>query len=195
MVRSLTQLVAVRFAVAAVASAALALAAASPAAAGLPKPAAKTIVPGKSIGGLGFGGSQASVEKAWGPYPGGTCEQICTYGAPHGGAAGEVRLESADSVHYKAFEVLIRTGIESKGAKDVAGCDTPLVGWKTSKGIHLCSKVGELKKAYPGLRPDGASAYVLKGPGQAATIFSLTEDKLVFLISIVARFQEGQPGE
>ena len=153
----------------------------------LPKTSKKTIIPGKSIGGLGLGGSPASVEKAWGPYPGGKCEQICTYASPNGGGAGEVRLESTDSVHFKVFEVLIKTEVELSGGKDVANCDTPLAKYETSKKIHLCSKLGALKKAYPKLKKDGSSAYVLKGPGKKGTIFSLTEDNKVFLISIVSK--------
>lgn len=159
--------------------------------ASLPKTIKKTIVPGKSIGGLGLGGTTASVEKAWGPYPGGKCEQICTYGAPKGGSAGEVRLETTDSVHFKVFEVLIKTEVEFSGGKDVANCATPLVKYETSKKIHLCSKLGALKKAYPKLKKDGSSAYVLSGPGKKATIFSLTEDNKVFLISIVSHLPEG----
>jgi hypothetical protein len=98
----------------------------------LPKTKTKSIAPGQSIGGLGLGGSQAGVEKAWGHYPGGECEQICTYAAPQGGAAGEVRFETTDSVHYKAFEVLIKTEVEFAGGKDVANCDTPLTRYETS---------------------------------------------------------------
>jgi hypothetical protein len=156
----------------------------------LPKTKTKSIVPGQSIGGLGLGGSQTSVEKAWGPYPDGECEQICTYGAPQGGAAAEVRFETTDSVHYKAFEVLIKTEVEFAGGKDVANCDTPLAKYETSKGIHLCSTVGALRKAYPKLGKVGSSAYALKGPGKKATIFSLTEDNKVFFISIVSKLPE-----
>ncbi|HVO53799.1 MAG TPA: hypothetical protein VMT37_05235 [Solirubrobacterales bacterium] len=160
--------------------------------ASLPKTSKKSIVPGKSIGGLGLGGSTASVEKAWGPYPGGKCEQICTYGSPKGGSAGEVRLETKDSVHFKVFEVLIKTEVEFSGSKDVANCATPLVKYETSKKIHLCSKLGALKKAYPQLKKEGSSEYVLKGPGKKATIFSLTEDNKVFLISIVSHLSEDE---
>ncbi|HEY2716232.1 MAG TPA: hypothetical protein VGI73_08440 [Solirubrobacterales bacterium] len=165
---------------------ALLLAAPALAQASLPKTSTKSIVPGKSIGGLGLGGSQASMEKAWGSYPGGKCEQICSYFAPSGGSAGEVRLETKDFVHFKAFEVLIKTGVETVGTKDVANCETPLVKYETSKKIHLCSTRGALLKAYPNLTPEGSSAYLLRGPGKKATIFSLTEDNKVFLISIVS---------
>ena len=92
--------------------------------ASLPKTSKESIVPGQSIGGLGLGGSQASVEKAWGHYPGGDCDQICTYFSPHRGAA-EARLETTDSVHFKVFEVLIKTDVELSGRKDVAHCKTP----------------------------------------------------------------------
>jgi hypothetical protein len=157
----------------------------------LPKTSTKSIVPGKSIGGLGLGGSQASVEKVWGPYPGGDCEQICTYSAPKGGATGEVRFETTDSVHFKAFEVLIKTEVEFAGGKDVANCDTPLTKYQTSKGIHLCSTAGAVKKAYPKAVKEG-DAYVLKGPGKARTLFSLTEDNKVFFISITSRPPEDE---
>jgi hypothetical protein len=49
---------------------------------------------------------------------------------------------------------LIKTGVELSGSKDVANCDTPLAKYETSKKIHLCSKLGALKKAYPKLLSD-----------------------------------------
>jgi hypothetical protein len=157
----------------------------------LPKTATKAIVTGKSIGGLGLGGDQKSVEKAWGKYPG-ECEQICSYAAPSGGSIAEVRLETSDFVHYKAFEVSIRTEVETVGAKDVANCDTPLAKYETSKGIHLCSKLGALKKAYPSLKKFSSSQYTLQGPGKAVTMFSFTEDGNLFSIAIASKLPESE---
>ncbi|HEY5332871.1 MAG TPA: hypothetical protein VIJ21_04930 [Solirubrobacterales bacterium] len=97
-----------------------------------------------------------------------------------------MRFETTDSVHFKAFEVLIKTEVELAGGKDVANCDTPLTKYETSKGIHLCSTAGAVKKAYPKAVKEG-DVYVLKGPGKVQTIFSLTEDGKVFLISITSR--------
>jgi hypothetical protein len=161
------------------------------ASAALPKTGTKSIVPGKSIGGLGLGGTQASVEKAWGKYAGGDCEQICTYGSPTGAGAGEVRFETPDESHFTVFEVSIVTEIEYVGGKDVANCDTPLAKFETSKKIHLCSTAGAVKKAYPKAIKE-ANAYILKGPGKVQTRFALDEADKVFSISITSRPPESE---
>ena len=95
------------------------------------------------------------------------------------GSHAEVRF-----VAGKAVDITILTAIGLVRGKDVADCRTPLTKYKTSKGIHLCSTVRQMKKAYHGVKKLGSSAYVLKGAGGKETTFSLDQSNTIFAIAV-----------
>lgn len=152
-----------------------------------PKSKDRTVVTGKSIGGLALGSSPQKDEATWGK-ANPKCEQLCNYSGS-GEDTAEVRFETKDGTHFKAFEISIRTAVKLTGSKDLADCATPLAKYETSKGIHLCSTLGELKKAYPGLKKESTS-YVLQGPGQARTTFGMDDAGKVFFIGVASHKPE-----
>jgi hypothetical protein len=154
--------------------------------AAFPKTSDTTVVPSKSIGGFALGGSPQELAKAWGA-PVTKCEVTCTYNAKNTESTAEVHFESkGEGAPFKAYEVLIRTAVKLVGRKDLADCSTPLTRYETSAGIHLCSVVSDLKKAYHAVKKLGSSTYVLGGPGEKETVFSIDEDDKIFAIAVLA---------
>ena len=164
----------------AVFSMALALALPALSQAAYPKTKNKSIVLAKSIGGFSLGGSHKALARAWGA-PSSSCDQTCEYNGKNSGSHAEVRFGTKS-----AFEITILTAIKLVRGKDLADCSTPLTKYATSKGIHLCSTVRQLKTAYHGVKKLGSSAYALNGPGKTQTTFSLDGDNRIFAIGVQA---------
>jgi hypothetical protein len=145
--------------------------------AALPKPSSTLIVPGKSIGGLALGANAKSVQKAWGKTD--ECVEACIY---EGGKNGDETATSAEAIleepaaggPFKVWRIAISAGIKRVGTELVRDLDTPLVEFKTSKGIGIGSSLGEVQRAYPSakkLAQPGITTFTLKGKGQIETVF------------------------
>lgn len=163
----------------------LALALALPTAAGaaLPKAKSTLIVPAHSVAGLALGADPTQLKRAWG---GKTCEFTCGFEGTKsaGGTApfANVLLEKKGA-KPKVWLIAISVGYKSgAGGSTVPDFDSPLVAWKTSKGIGLGSKVSEVEAAYPKAKEEDAPSgpfFTLKGPGQSATDLTTQENRVV----------------
>jgi hypothetical protein len=156
----------------------LALAVPAVSQAAYPKTKNKSIVLAKSIGGFSLGGSPKALARAWGA-PSSKCDVTCDYNGKSGGSHAEVQF-----VTNRAVDITILTAIHLVGNKDIADCSTPLTKYETSKGIHLCSTVRQLKNAYHTVKKLGTSAYVLKGAGGKETTFSKDDNNTIFAIAV-----------
>lgn len=147
----------------------LVLAAAPAAQATLPKFKDKTIVVGKSIGGVKLGSSGAAAKKAWGGAAGcalfGTAS--CIYRAA-GSTQSNTGEGSFDFPNGKVRTVYISAPMGAKGPIYKAPLSTP----KTDKGIGLGSKLSAIKKAYPKVKVSG-NYVTLAGKGGVTTTFTM----------------------
>jgi len=151
--------------------------------AALPKAKSTLIVPNKSVAGLALGATPAQLKAAWG---GKTCEFACGFEGtkPSGGAApfANVLLEKKGA-KLKVWLIAISVGYSpGSGTTTVPDFSGPLSAWKTSKGIGLGSKVGEVEAAYPKAKKEVTPAgplFVLKGAGKSQTSFSTQENRVV----------------
>jgi len=141
---------------------ALALAAVPPAVAGPPNPG--VLVPGKSLGGLRLGASEAQVEAAWGR------------------AYGRCTSCRHTTWYFNFFAFQPRgAGVEFQGGRAVAlfTIHQPL-GWSTTSGLSLGEPVWRVRALYPRLgrrKCNGYDALVLR---RAATVtsFYILEERL-----------------
>jgi hypothetical protein len=143
------------------------------AAANLPSPKTKLIVPGKSIAGVSLGESYAQAKNAWGNTKGCSPLTGCSYDGGKDGTAFFSTPHSPGSPD-KVSAVGIEVHFSHTGKPDWAR--TPLDKYKTAKGIHLGSTVSTLKKAYPhGKRSCGTvtCSWIVSGPHKAGTNFAL----------------------
>lgn len=144
--------------------------------AAFPKTSDTLIVPAKSIGGFALFGSPQKLAKAWGPADIKNCETLCTYSGPNSGEEAAVSFQTtgANGTVFKAWSIYMHTGEKLVGSKDVPLCPTGLSRFQTAEGIHICSKVGELKKAYgKKLKKLTSTTYELPGPGERLTYFTI----------------------
>jgi len=122
----------------------LTLGLALPAAATLPHPRSKLIVPGRSIGGVRIGQTSAAARAAWGP--GDTCinkvSGECSWITIHDGVAS-FTLRAG-----RVVDVAIAAGPKAAGY----AFDGPLRSLRTRRGIGIGSSVADVRVAYPGLR-------------------------------------------
>jgi hypothetical protein len=173
---------------AAVLSLTLMLALPAAADAALPKPSTTLIVPGKSIGGVALGANAKSVQKAWGKTK--ECVEACIYEGGKNGdetaTRAEVLLEEpAAGGPSKVGRIFIEAGIKRVGTELVRDPDTPLVEFKTSKGIGIGSSIGEVQRAYPSakkLAQPGITTFTLKGKGQIETMFAAVGTKVTSIL-------------
>ncbi|MDX6665773.1 MAG: hypothetical protein QOG68_1979 [Solirubrobacteraceae bacterium] len=146
--------------------------------AALPKLKTKTIVVGKSIGGVVLGASFKDAKKAWGK--GGKCvnefgSTNCTYETKKP-ADGQGQYSGTPG--KKVTEIVITAGLNPVGNGPVF--NTPLAKLKTSKGIHIGSTAKAVAKAYPKAKfrlipMSQGYEYYIKGPGKAATEFQMSK--------------------
>jgi hypothetical protein len=143
------------------------------AAANLPSPKTKLIVPGKSIGGVALGESYAQAQKAWGKTS--SCSPLtgCSY---DGGRKGTAAFSTPHPPGSPAIvsAVFIEVHFLRSGKPDWTR--TPLDSYKTAKGIHLGSTLSMVKRAYPhGKRACGTAAcsWIVAGPHRTSTGFEL----------------------
>ncbi len=155
--------------------------------ASLPSTNNTLIVPNKSVGGIGFGATPKEVVKAWGHAETTPCVGSCNYPGKNEGEQITVGFETKDNGKtYKAWSIFLNAGRKDVGGKSVPICPTPLGRFETSKGIHLCSTVGELKAAYPKVKKLPPYSYALGGPRETATYFTVVEGTKISGISVVA---------
>jgi hypothetical protein len=145
--------------------------------AALPKPTSTLIVPGKSIGDVALGANAKSVQKAWGKTK--ECVEACVYEGGKNGdetpaTASALLEEPASGGTLKVGRIFIKAGEKTVGSKIEPDLDTPLVEFKTSKGIGIGSSIGEVQRAYPSAKKraqPGVTTFTLKGKGEIETIF------------------------
>jgi hypothetical protein len=174
--------------IAAVLSMTLVLALPAAAHAALPKPSSTLIVPGKSIGGVALGANAKSVQKAWGKTR--ECVEACIYEGGKNGdetpTSAEVLLEKpAGGGTHKVWRISLDAGIERVGTELQRDLDTPLVEFKTSKGIGIGSSIGEVQRAYPAakkLAQPGIATFTLEGKGQIETVFVAVGTKVTSIL-------------
>jgi hypothetical protein len=145
---------------AAVLAASLMLVAAGTADAGLPSPKSKTIVPGRSIGGVRLGMPAQAAVKAWGK--GGSCDTAigveCRWsGTPKQGSA------YFDLRNGSVVSITLQVGQKPNGIPIYNG---PILAWKTSKHIGIGATLQKVLKAYPKARPNGGGVGITSGKRQ-----------------------------
>lgn len=160
----------------------VALGAAPAAQAALPKFKDKTIVIGKSIGGVKLGASAAAAKKAWGGAAGGLCDDFsCLYRVKGdtNGTSGEGTLAFQNKT--KVTRVSLKSAIAAKGGHTFKA---PFTAPKTSKGIGLGSTAAKVKKAYPKTKESGNFLTIAGTGGITTTLTYDTATKRVFEIVI-----------
>jgi hypothetical protein len=145
--------------------AAVALAVTAPGAdAKLPPGGGKTIVPGRSIGGVKPGMDPEAAVKKWGK--GGTCDAaigpICEWKGSM--RQGSLRFEVTNG---KVSNVVIEAGQAANFDPVYKG---PITKWKTSKGIRIGSTLRKVGKKYRKAKPDGSG--LLLQSGKRRTFFA-----------------------
>ncbi len=134
----------------------------------LPSPKSKTIVFGKSIGGVKLGMSLAAAKKAWGK--GGKCADT----------SAQIRQTRCDWLDKKNGDanftvsngrvtyIGLSPAVSSKTQK--AKLSGPIAKFRTSKHIGMGSTLKALRKAYPKAR-DGAADTLAIRSGDVTTAF------------------------
>ncbi len=147
----------------------------------LPKFSDKTIVVGKSIGGVKLGMGAAAAKKAWGGAKGcalfGTAS--CIY-RPAGETQSSAGEGSFGFPGGKVTSVYIAAPIGAKGPVYKAPLSTP----KTDKGIGIGSKLAAAKKAYPKAKLSGTYLTVAGKGGVTTTFQFYGDDKRCMRVSV-----------
>jgi hypothetical protein len=161
----------------------LALAVPVIAAARVPSPATKLIVPGKSIGGISIGMNYKAAEKLWGT-PSSCAKPVlaagggCSYTGPTN--TSKYGTASFNWSQGKVIEVTIQAN-ESRSQKyTLTG---PLTKFKTATGIGLLSSRAAVRRAYPRFKVNGTFGYFATGPGKHVTNLA-TQKNVVTSISV-----------
>lgn len=143
----------------------------------LPKAKSKTIVVNKSIGGVKIGTKLKTVKKKWGKSNG--CGAKYTFGCDW---RGSLLQGSAGLIHLdgKVRSLNIKLGVD--GSKQVV-FSSPLMKYKTNKGIGLGSTEAEVRAAYPAAVNTAADALTYGTPGKLRTQFAMFAGR-VYEISI-----------
>lgn len=142
----------------------------------LPTPKSTTIVPGRSIGGVGPGMSIKRVLGIWGSGSACTAQTVrarCTWTGP--GRQGSLFVEVGDD--GKVRQVVIQAGQRSNGTAVYGG---PLARWRTRKGIRLGSTIQAVVKAYPKVVGSGSGPQL--GSGTHTTTFESSAGRAFSII-------------
>jgi hypothetical protein len=133
----------------------------------LPKAKSKTIVVNKSIGGVKIGAKLKTVKAKWGRSKG--CGAKYTFGCDWRGSRTQ---GSAGIVHLdgRVRSITIKLGFDS--ANQVV-FSSPLMKFKTNKGIGLGSTEAEVRAAYPTAVNTAADVLTFGTPGKTRTLFSI----------------------
>lgn len=163
-------------------AAVLVAACAAPAAdATLPKFKDKTIVFGKSLGGVKLGSSPAAVKKAWGSAGAlfGETSRLFRVKGDTNGTSGEGAVAYTGN---KVSSISLTAPIGAKGRTFKPPFTTP----RTSKRIGLGSTVAQLLKAYPKVKETKGSTYIsIPGAGRITTTIQFnSDDRRIFAITI-----------
>jgi len=124
----------------------------------------KSIKPGKSIGGVSIGMNGQAARDKWGT--GGSCDDALRSTCTYRNAAGAYLSFDLDR-NGKVALVSIRVATRSNGNPIFSGAITR---WKTSKKIHIGSKVKAVRKAYRKVK--GSSSGLALTQGKRVTPFS-----------------------
>jgi hypothetical protein len=144
----------------------------------LPKSKSKAIVINRSIGAVKIGAKYKTVQQKWGKNK--SCAGAFTFTCYY---SGSITQGSADVIQLGQRIKSVHIGL---GA-DMAGnpvFTSPLMKYKTNKGIGLGSTETELKAAYPLAYKTAADALAYGTPGQVRTYFALSADRRIFEITI-----------
>jgi hypothetical protein len=164
------------------AAAALTAALTAPAAtalAALPVFRDRTIVPGRSIGGVALGSTPAKARAAWGRSGGSCSAATCDYRVA-GDSSGQ-RGEGSFSFQPKIDRIQLKAPVGARGYVFRAPFTIP----KTTSGIGIGSTVAAVKKAYPKARQvRGSNILRLAGSGRIETYFWYADDNRIFQIII-----------
>jgi hypothetical protein len=115
----------------------------------LPQTKNKSIVTGKSMGGVKLDMSQARVISKWGSA---SCSGgVCTWEGK--GKAGHRERATVSFYKDKVVQITINAKFVGDNLRFKPGI---LSKWKTSKHIHLGSSKGAVGKAYPGAKPNNS---------------------------------------
>jgi hypothetical protein len=133
----------------------------------LPKTKSKTIVVNKSIGGVKIGTKLKTVKKKWGKSKG--CGAKYTFGCDWlgtrtQGSAGIIHLDG------KVRSLEIKLGVDN--ANQIV-FSSPLMKFKTNKGIGLGSTEAEVRAAYPAAVNTAADVLTYGTPGKIRTGFGI----------------------
>jgi hypothetical protein len=136
----------------------VALLAAPAAEAKLPAKGGKSIVPGRSIGGVKIGmGAEAAVGK-WGK--GGSCDAAIGTSCRWEGTMKQGRMRF-DLTNGKVSTIVIEAGQRPSTFEPVYS--GPITKWKTKKGVHIGTKLFTVSKKYPRATSDGGGLVLASG--------------------------------
>jgi hypothetical protein len=140
----------------------------------LPAKGGKSIVPGKSIGGVKLGMAATAAVKKWGK--GGTCDEVVGTSCRYDGSMKQGTMRF-DVTNGKVSTIVINAGQDPKTFEPVY--KGPITKWKTSKKVGIGTAMRKVAKKYPKGFADGGgwqlrtgkiSTYFSSSLGRAATI-------------------------
>jgi hypothetical protein len=136
----------------------LMLVAAPAAEAKLPAKGGKSIVPGRSIGGVKLGMDATAAVKKWGK--GGSCDVAVDTSCRWDGTMrqGRMRFEVTNG---KVSTIVIEAGQQPSTFEPVYS--GPITKWKTKKGVRLGTTLFKVAKKYPRASPDGGGLVLASG--------------------------------
>jgi hypothetical protein len=130
----------------------------------LPAKGGKSIVPGKSIGGVKLGMDAAAAVKKWGK--GGTCDAVVSTSCRWDGTMRQGSLRF-DVTNGKVSTIVITAGQKPQTYEPVY--KGPITKWKTSKKVGIGTALRTVAKKYPKAFPDGGGLQLRSG--KIATYF------------------------